>query len=178
MRNGKNDERFARLFKLQATVGKLVLDGKRSPEEVCDALQALVEKGAMQPATLLGVIAALKFDYVNPNITKHFTLEPVRRERKMFHFDRPISSKGAVKQMEKEGWSPANLAELLEYAKGEWNGKDCVVALGSIVPIDCHHCVPCLFRCGAGRGLGLGWWSGDWVATIGSLPLATEYLGH
>ena len=44
MSNGKNDQAFARLFKLQATVGKLVLDGKRTPDEVSDSLQTLIEK--------------------------------------------------------------------------------------------------------------------------------------
>jgi len=111
---------------------------------------------------LSSAIAALKLDWVNPNIEKHFTLEPVRRERKVFRFDLSIASEDAVKQMEKEGWSPANLAELLDYAKSEWNGKGWVVALGSSAQLDGYRCVPYLDRYDAKRDLALAWWGNDW----------------
>ena len=39
-----NDNEFERLFKLQATINKLVLDGKRHPDELSALLQAFMEK--------------------------------------------------------------------------------------------------------------------------------------
>jgi len=113
--------------------------------------------------TLRAVIAACKFDWVNPNVEKHFTLEPVRKERKVFHFDQVVSSEEAERRMKaEEGWEPANLAELLDYVKSEWNGKDWVVALGSSARIGGGRCVPCLCRGGAERVLHLSWWSDGW----------------
>lgn len=38
-----NDNQYERLFKLQATVGKLVLDGKRDPDIVADMLQSVID---------------------------------------------------------------------------------------------------------------------------------------
>lgn len=38
-----NDTQFARLFKLQASVGKLVLDGKRDPEKIANIFQAIID---------------------------------------------------------------------------------------------------------------------------------------
>ncbi len=147
------------------TVGQLkdffrqMEDGSIGYEEV----QALLERRNPFERTLRAAITACRFDWVNSNIEEHFTLEPIRRERKVFHFDRSISSEDAVKQMEKEGWSPANLAELLDYGKNEWNSKDWVVALGSSAQIDGDRNVPCLYRNDAGRNLYLPWWSGGWV---------------
>lgn len=42
---------FERLFKLWATIGKLVLDGKRNAEEVCDVLQAIIAGKRLVEAT-------------------------------------------------------------------------------------------------------------------------------
>lgn len=37
-----NGNQFERLFKLQATVGKLVMDGRRDPEKIANILQAII----------------------------------------------------------------------------------------------------------------------------------------
>lgn len=99
-------------------------------------------------------------DWVDPDIEKHFTLDPIRSsEYKLYHFDRYISSKDALKEME-NGYAPATLHELLAW-KG-WNEKDFVVALGSVCEVDCDRCVPHLDRGIYSRHLGLGWFDGGW----------------
>lgn len=144
------------------TVGQLkdlfrqIADGSIGFEEMEATLTHQFEN------TLHAVIAACNLDWVNPNIEKHFTLEPVRKERKAFHFGCNISSDEAERHMKAEGWNPANLAELIAYAKDEWNGKDWVVALGSSAQFDglCH--VPILCRHSAERDLNLYWRGRVW----------------
>lgn len=46
-----NGNVFERLFKLWATIGKLLLDGKRDAEDVCDVLQAIVAGKRLVEAT-------------------------------------------------------------------------------------------------------------------------------
>lgn len=127
-----------------------------------DSFQAYLEHINPFEKTLRAAIAALKFDWVNSSIEKHFTLEPVRKERKVFHFDCGISSGEAERRMKAESWNSASLAELLDYAKNEWNGKDWLVALGSSAQVGGLVYVPCLYRYGAGRNLDLRWRSYDW----------------
>lgn len=57
MSNGEGKNPWERLFKLQAAVGKLLLDGKRAPEEVCEVLQAIVsEKKAVADNTFFTIV--------------------------------------------------------------------------------------------------------------------------
>lgn len=128
-----------------------------------DSFQAYLEHTNPFANTLRAAIAACKFDWVNFNIEKHFTLEPMRRERKVFDFGHGISSDEVEKRMKAEGWDPANLAEQLHYAKNEWNGKDWVVALGSSTQFDGDRRVPFLYRGDAGRSLNLHWWGREWL---------------
>lgn len=73
---------FERLWRVQATVNKLVLDGKRDPEKVADALQALIdEKSAVAELTEkfallvdLGIITVPK-GYVHANRLASFRQE-------------------------------------------------------------------------------------------------------
>lgn len=102
-----------------------------------------------------------KFDYVNSDIESNFSLEDCgNTDYKLFHFDKPISSEDAVKEMGKEGYSAANLYELLSWHG--WNEKDFVVALGSVGEVGGDRYVPCLVKDGSGRGLYLGWWGYGW----------------
>src|SRR3990167_9554705 len=109
--------------------------------------------------SLAQLIKDCKFDWVNPNIETNFKTEDVRGEFKVFHFGRYISSKDAVKEIEKEGYLPANLTELLSYAKDGWNDTDWVVALGSVAEVDSSRRVPYLYRYAARRDLYLTWWN-------------------
>lgn len=80
--------------------------------------------------TLERLIKARKFDWVNPDITSaNFPPQEIRKDFKLFHFDRVMTSKEAIAEMKKEGYEPANIYELLNWK--DWNGKDFVVALGS-----------------------------------------------
>ena len=155
------DEQYTALDRRLDEVKRRVDEGTLVFQATMDALQHVVE-GLRFETSLSNIIAALKLDWVNPNIEKNFTLAPVRRERKVFRFDLSIASEDAVKKMEKEGWSPANLAELLDYAKSEWNGKGWVVALGSSARFGGGRGVPYLDRYDAKRDLALAWWGNDW----------------
>jgi len=108
------------------------------------------------------LINSNKFYWVNSNIEKNFKLEEVRNtDYKLFHFDKYVSSKYAIKEIENEGYCPANLAELLNWK--DWNNKDWVVALGSVTEIGGGRRVAYLFRVDSGCDLDLGWFDGDWV---------------
>lgn len=102
-----------------------------------------------------------KLNYVNENITVENFLDDGRRlkDYKVFHFDRYISSEGAIKEMAKENYVPANIYELLEY---DWNGKDWLFALGSSCEVEGRRYVACLYVDGAKRRLLLHWNDDAW----------------
>lgn len=129
-----------------------------------------------QTKPLTTLIKQGKFSYVNSNITlENFPVEEIRSDDyKLFHFDRYISSEDAVKEMEKEGFKPVNIYELLSWK--EWNGKDPVVGLGSSCAVrDARH-VPCL-RVWYGRSLSLDWWFEVWFDCWRFLAVRTQSLG-
>lgn len=110
------------------------------------------------------LIKEKNFDYVNSDITDALFPEPedISEAYKLFHFDRYISSKGAIEEMKKDGYRPTNIYELLLWK--EWNEKDLVVALGSVGKVDGSRRVPCLSRGGSRRNLYLYWFDGGWDA--------------
>jgi len=103
-----------------------------------------------------------KFDYVNSDITEAHFPQPkeVMKVTKLFKFDKRMTSAAVVEAMDKEGYWPANLYDLLAY---EWDGKDNIVALGSVWQ-NSHggRRVPYLCEFGDERGLCLRFWGGDW----------------
>lgn len=111
---------------------------------------------------LKSLIEAGKFTYVNSNITlENFPAEEIRSsDYKVFHFDKSISSEDAVKEIEKEGFVPANIYELLSWP--DWNGKDWVVSLGSSFVLGGRRGVPYLLAWDAYRLLHLAWWRDGW----------------
>jgi len=113
-----------------------------------------------------------RFDSVNSDITEnHFpiTKRPNGEvEMKLFHFNRAMDSDEAIKEMDKEGYRPAELPEGLAYAKAnpDEQRRYPIALLGSVwqdwggdrsVPY-----VPCLCGDGGGRVLHLGWFEGGW----------------
>lgn len=111
--------------------------------------------------TLKQLIENKKFDYVNSDIESHFELEKVRSDDfKLFHFGRYISSEDAIKEMEKAGYVPANLTELLLWEK--WNEEDWVVALGSVALVLGVRYVPYLDGRDSERNLNLHWFGDVW----------------
>jgi len=87
----------------------------------------------------------------------------------LFHFSLNFSGEYAVGEMEKAGYRPATLAELLAYGKDKWDGRGLVVALGSVYWSDSrggHNLVPILDGFMGSRTLGIsdfdGPWKGPW----------------
>lgn len=118
------------------------------------------------------MIAAGKYAWANKDITEeHFPLQTELRAKqlslstKLFHFNRLISSKDAIFEMEKNGYHPANLAELLALGEIYPNIQKefPVTALGSVWNFaDSGHRVPALRFGGSRRGLHLYWFSIKW----------------
>ncbi len=110
------------------------------------------------------LIKERKFGWVNSTITDSLFKTPkeISTDFKLFNFDRYISSEDVIKEMEKEGYKPANAWELLSWK--DWNEKDWVVALGSVGEVRGLRHVVYLYRYDAKRYLDLSYWVGDWYA--------------
>jgi hypothetical protein len=178
-----NDNKIERLWKLQAKVNMLILDGKRDPEHVAGLYQAILDQPASQSATptpnqftltvnysltLMQMIAAGHYDWVNSDITPkrfpahgHGKLELIAE---LVHFDRNISSDDAVAELERRGLRPATITELLAFgaAQPKKQRKFPIVALGSVAELGGERDVPYLYGGAASRRLGLHWRSVDW----------------
>ncbi len=119
--------------------------------------------------TLDQMIAAGSYDWTNSDITaKRFLLSgtgKVAFEPKIFHFDRDISSENAIKEMEKDGFRPAKIEELLAYGAilPDEQRKHPIIALGSVTGIGGDRHVPYLDSDGSRRVLDLYWWSCEWL---------------
>ncbi|MDP1718843.1 MAG: hypothetical protein Q8L24_00225 [bacterium] len=130
-----------------------------------------------------------KFDYVNSDINEeNFPNLPVRQAGlstgqaeagvktdpptgqagfKVYGFDRSMSSEDAIKEMARVGYRPANLRELLVYSQSGWNGKDLVVALGSVGQRwDGRGGVVYLWSDAGERNLRLDWFEGGWSGDV------------
>jgi hypothetical protein len=87
---------------------------------------------------LTDLITAGEYDWVHQDITeKNFPMPPnfvLGVEPKLFHFNRKISSENAIKEMEKEGYRPATIWDLLDYGvkNPEMQRQFPITALGSI----------------------------------------------
>lgn len=129
--------------------------------------------------SLQTLIKSLKFDWVNSDITKELFPAPkdLRTDFKLYHFDKLISSEDAIIEMQKDGYAPANIYELLEYAKASWNNNDLIVALGTASEVDgdCH--VPSLDGDGSERDLDLSWWVGGWSSRFRFLAVRNSETG-
>lgn len=118
------------------------------------------------------LINTWKFDWVNPEIEKNLVMEKARSYNyKLFHFDKTLSSKEVIKEMEKEGYIPANSTELLSWK--DWNNKDWVVALGSVARVGGGRGVLCLYGDGSERRLLLLWFGGGWNSGFRFLAVRT-----
>lgn len=115
--------------------------------------------------TLQQLIKSAHFGYVNPNITEeYFPVQEIRGKVELLDFGKSISSEDAIKKISEKGYEPANLYELLTFAE-KWDGKDCVVALGSVWRrLLGRRFVAYLWGYSTGRSLGLRWFESDWRA--------------
>jgi len=119
--------------------------------------------------TLAEMISAGKYDWTDSDITSNSF--PVKgegkqeREHVLFHFNRFISSDDVIKEMDKAGFQPAVIEELLALgeAQPELQKQFPIVALGSVWRDSDGYChVPCLSRYGVERGLNLDYFEDDW----------------
>jgi len=115
--------------------------------------------------TVEQAVADGNYDWKNPSITaKNFPISPemigkkIKVSTKLFHFNRDISSEDAISEMDKAGYRPATLMELLVlgFLFPELQRQFPVVALGSVWrDANLYRYVPCLFVSGSERRLGL-----------------------
>lgn len=114
--------------------------------------------------SLAELIEARKFNFMNPDITdKRFpTPDRLWNDYKGFCFGEKVSSEEAVKRMQAEGYESANSHELVLW--DGWNGKDTVVALGSVTKVCGFRFVLGLNRDGSERDINLYCWGFGWNA--------------
>ena len=67
----------------------------------------------------------------NSNITEaNFPDVGIKTVFKIYQFDRTIDADDAAAAINKDGYRPANLRELVLYARTHWDGQDWVIAVG------------------------------------------------
>lgn len=125
--------------------------------------------------TLIELIAAGKYDWVNEKITEvnfpmpegfNLSLEPklyFDLEPRLYHFNRDISSEDVIKEMKKDGFRPATIWNLLDYgAKNpELQKSFMIFALGSVALLDGDRRVAYLNVDFGERRLDLSWFDGN-----------------
>lgn len=114
--------------------------------------------------SLVKMIKAGKYNSVNDNITaEHFPVKGEGKQEKiitLFHFNRVMTSDEIKAEMDKQGFCPAEIEDLLGLGENypELQKKLSIVALGSVWQHpDSNHGVSCLGLGGVGRRLGLTW---------------------
>ncbi|MFZ2309916.1 MAG: hypothetical protein WAW11_00010 [Patescibacteria group bacterium] len=124
--------------------------------------------------TIEQAIADGNYDWKNSDVTaENFPISPemagkkVEVKTKLFQFNRDISSEDVALEMNKDGYRPATLMELLVlgFLFPELQRQFPIIALGSVWPnADLDRCVPYLGGDGSGRRLDLGWFGSGWGA--------------
>lgn len=124
-----------------------------------------MKHGNFTHGSLTELIKARHFDWVNPDVTDKRFPTPNRlwNDYEEFHFGENVSSEGVVKQIQAKGYEPANSHELLLWDR--WNGKDAVVALGSVGRVGGNRFVLLLHASGSRWHLFLRWLVGDLPAS-------------
>jgi hypothetical protein len=114
-------------------------------------------------------VKAGHYDWVNLNVNSdHFsTTQKGSRhvEMKLIHFSRAISSKKALKELDRMGYRPAELHEILAFGRDhpEVQREFPIIGLASAWRGARGAArVPSLGGGGSGRGLRLSWLEGDW----------------
>ena len=161
---GGSDEDVRGILKdesLRKQVAKLIVQASA----IQSTFKVVVDYGK----NLAEMISAGKYDWVNDDITKeHFPVKGSGQrevEVVLFHFGRAISSEDVIAEMDKVGYRPARIEELLGLgvAYPELQKEFPIVALGSVWrdPRGYRH-VPCLGWLDARRRLRLDWFEYGW----------------
>lgn len=150
-----------------------LIAGSQKTEKVIDA-SGEITLNIDYTKTVEQAITDGNYDWKNSDITaKNFPISPemtgkkVEVKTKLFHFNRDISSDDAITEMDKDGYRPATLMELLVlgFLFPKLQRQFPIVALGSVwYDADGGRGVPCLDACGSGRRLRLHWFDGGWGA--------------
>jgi hypothetical protein len=135
------------------------------------------------------MIEAGNFNYKDNNINttnfpdpqeKELLNQVIKLKVKIFDFKKDISSEDVLKELDKEGYRPATLTELLALAEigPELQEQFPVIALGSVWRrSDVDRSVPCLrVRDSGGRSLDLYWFDDDWRVYCRFLAIRKENI--
>ena len=117
------------------------------------------------------MIKAGNYDWVNDDITAdRFSVKGEGRQEliiTLFHFNKTMSSDKVKSEMEKQGFRPAKVEELLALGEKypDLQKEFPITALGSVWQNPHgNHSVPSLYWPGVKRALALGWLEGGWSA--------------
>jgi hypothetical protein len=174
------DEDLAKLFRREQELNRRILEGTLDIDLVLSDLQKLIEGKSFSPKILkLFIISSLslsdcialgKYDWVNDHINeKNFPTKTKRDyevEYRIFHLNKYISSESAIAEMEKEGFKPGNILELLKFGDNqpELQRQFPIVALGSVWRnANDGRIVPVLDYVGGKRKLDLYRFGHDWL---------------
>lgn len=165
IKRGGNEETIFNALKVDSKlidkIAEIIVVAKTVKENVIRILKGFslserIEKG--------------KYDWTNSDINKKNFPETVPAdydaEYKLFHFNRNISSEGAIKEMEKEGYRPGNINELLTLGetKPELQREFPIVEIGSVWQDSFGSRNVAVLDCRGGRRmLDLSWFGGVWV---------------
>ena len=118
----------------------------------------------MKPLSKL--IKDAKLDYVNKDITEeNFPATSDVTDFELLIYEKTMTTKEALADMESKNLRPATMYELVTYANSGWNGTDWVVALGSVwTDRYGYRYVGCLSGYSGVRGLYLYWFDFRWPA--------------
>jgi hypothetical protein len=121
---------------------------------------------------LEAMIACGHYDWKNDDITpKRFPLKGegiVEVEACLFHFNREIESKDAIKAIESADkdnpWSASQIEHILAFGAffPEEQRKFPIIGLGSVAEIRGDRYVPALWKLGSKRSLDLSWFGSRW----------------
>jgi len=116
------------------------------------------------------LVKACKFDWANSNINSVNFPNPAGgttgdQELALFYFSKTMSSDAVSADMDKEGYEPATIWDLLALAQKEPNlqRQFPIIAMKSVWrDSDRRRCVPCLYGGAPGRGLSLSYLDDVW----------------
>ena len=135
---------------------------------VGDAAQTAFPVPVDYAQSLDAMVRAGRYDYVDSDITeKHFPVMsgPQNVSIELVHFDRVMSSDDVFSELDRKGFRPATLPEILSFGAKypEKQREFPVVALGSVRRDGSgSREVPYLWSGAVGRGLSLDWLVGRW----------------
>ena len=119
--------------------------------------------------TVEQMVADGKYDWSHPDIAaKNFRIHSQRKVEltiKLINFNRNMTSKEVLRELDKQGLRPATLPELLAFAARypDKQREFPIVALGSVWrSFGGRRDVPYLWSRSSGRGLGLSWLDRRW----------------